>query len=172
MTMKTRLATRVKHIFKSVAPRKTVPCYLVNYDGGPSSVAALREACEMARPGTRVVAVFLDVVPYTQEIEPTAPGHEMLAQAVLAAALVNARVYGMEIETLAVPCRVQGPAFVAFAMERASQAPFADVTLFIGVDESASEPQLSPFADYVISFAPCKVVLVGRETFEYRKMME
>lgn len=166
MTIKTRLATQVKHIFESVTPRKTAPCYLVYYDGGPTSVAALREACEMANPGTQVVAVFLDVVPQTQQFDGNVPVHQMLAQAVLASAIVNARVYGVEIETVVIPCHVKGPALVALAAER------SNVTLFLGIDESETTAYLNPFADYVISLSPCKVVLVGRETFENRTIAE
>jgi nucleotide-binding universal stress UspA family protein len=166
MTIKTHLATGVKHIFENISPRKTAPCYLVNYDGGPTSVAALREACEMATPGTHVVAVFLDVVAQTQQIDGNTPVHQMLAQAVLAAAIVNARVYGVEIETLVIPCHVKGPALVTLAAER------SNATLFLGVDESETTAYLNPFADYVISLSPCKVVLVGRETFENRMIAE
>jgi len=166
MTIKTRITTGVRHIFESVSPRKTQPSYLVYYDGGPTSGAALREACEMASPGTRVVAVYLDIVPQAQEIQDHRPVHEMLAQAVLASAIVNGRLYGTGIETLCVPCHVKGPALVSLAAEQ------SDATLFIGVDECESEYLLNPFVSYVNSLAPCKVVIVGREASENRMIAE
>jgi len=152
--MRTRLAARVKRIFEKAPPRLRSASYLVYYDGGLDSVAALRQACEMASPETRVVAVFLEVVPYAQEISGDAPTHAMRAQAILAAALANARLYHREIETLSVPCHVQGPALVNLAQQRGSTA------LFMGVNRSALENHLNPFAEYVLALAPCQVVLV------------
>lgn len=165
MTIGTRITTRVKQIFETVSARRTLPCYLVYYDGGLTSAAALREACETADAGTRIVAVFLDVVPQTELIEDDAPVHKMLAQGVLAAATANARVYGAHIETVAVSCHVKGTALVALAAE------YGNATLFIGVDDSENEA-LNPFVDFIVAAAPCRVVLVGHEQFEHGTVRE
>ncbi|MBI4675291.1 MAG: universal stress protein [Chloroflexi bacterium] len=149
--MKTRLTKQVKRIFETAPPRKPAPSYLVNYDGGPASVAALREACDMASAGTKVVAVFLDQIPEGVAAE----GREMLANAILASAIVNARLYGVNIETRHIPCGVKGPTLVTLAAEQES------AVLFLGVDDRELDAQLNPFADYVLSLAPCQVVLVG-----------
>lgn len=152
--MRTQLATRVKRIFEKAPPRTSTACYLVYYDGGLGSAAALRQACEMASPETRVVAVFLDVVPHAQEIVGDTAAHTMRAQAILAAAVANARLYHREIETLSIPCHVQGPALVNLAQRRGSTA------LFMGINPSEMENHLNPFAEYVLALAPCQVVLV------------
>lgn len=155
MTIQTRLKTRIRRTFERLPARRTALQYLVYYDGGPTSLAALREACEMAPSGARVTAVFLDNVPQEHEIADDAPVNPMLAQAVLAAACVNARLYQTEINTLALPCHSRGPALVGLA----NRHPGA--VLFIGVTESEMNGQLNPFTDYVLQVAPCKVVLVG-----------
>jgi nucleotide-binding universal stress UspA family protein len=155
MTIKTRITTRVRRTFERVPPRKHVLDYLVYYDGGPTSVAALREACEMAEPGTRVTAVFLDVVPQEHEITDDTPVNDMLAKAILAAATVNARTYNVEIKTIGIPCHFKGPALVAFAAQQ------DNAVLFLGVTPREMEGQLNSFTEYVLALAPCKVVLVG-----------
>lgn len=155
MTIQTRLKTRIRRTFERLPARRTALQYLVYYDGGSSSLAALREACEMAPSGARITAVFLDTVPQEHEITDDVPVNPMLAQAVLAAAIVNARLYETEINTLIVPCHAKGPALVGLA----NQHPNA--VLFVGITESEMNGQPSPFTDYVLQLAPCKVVLVG-----------
>src|SRR5262245_66370182 len=99
MTIKTRISTRFKNIFENAAPRKEAPRFLVPYDGSPSSNAALREAIEMAQPRTRVVAVFLDVTPLSQEIEGRTTSNLMLSQAILTAAEVEWQLDGGYVGT-------------------------------------------------------------------------
>lgn len=155
MTIQTKLKTRIRRTFERLPLRKQALQYLVYYDGGPTSLAALREACEMAAPGTRVTAVFLDIVPQAYEITDDTPANPMLAQAMLAAAGVNAQLYQTEINTLALPCHFRGPALVGLANQ------YENAVLFIGVTESEMSGQLNPFTEYVLQLAPCKVVLVG-----------
>jgi hypothetical protein len=126
---------------------------LVYYDGGPDSVIALRQACEMARPNTRITAIFFD----SDTADP------MLANAALAAARVNARVYGKEIETLRMRSAAKSATLAALAAER------TNVTLFIGMDGDAAQPDR--LAQDLIAHAPCRVVVVGRTGLE-NGMME
>jgi hypothetical protein len=162
MAIKTRLATGVKHLFENVSPGKTAPCHLVYYDGGPESVVALRTACRMASASTRVVAVYMDVIPDIQDIDDNVMTDRSMANAMLAAAIVNARLYGVDIETIVVPCHAKGPALVALASE------YSNATLFLGVEEREMTLRLNPFADFMIAMSPCPVVLVGREGFRNR----
>lgn len=155
MTIQTKIKTRLRRTFEKIPARKQPPQYLVYYDGGPTSLAALREACEMAPPGARVTAVFLDLVPQEHEIADDAPVNPMLAQAILAAAQVNARLYHTEIHTLALPCHFKGPALVQLAQRH------QNAVLFVGVNGQEINGQLDSFAEYVLELAPCKVVLVG-----------
>jgi nucleotide-binding universal stress UspA family protein len=151
----TRIATGIRERFETQRLPQSEPCFLVYYDGGPSSLAALREACAIAGHENRIVAVFLDEVPQTETMDDGKPVHDMLAQAVLAAAIVNASFCGVDIETLCIPCRVKGPALVTLAAECNS------AMLFVGVEDHEPGKNLNPFADYVLSLAPCQVVLVG-----------
>lgn len=153
--MRSRLPKQMKQVFGRVPPRKQGRRYLVNYDGGMDSLAALLEACETANPDTRVVAVYLDMVPRAEALEPSLPAKAMLAEAVLAGALANARLRNYEIETLSVPCHAKGPALVALA------AQYGDAVVFLGVERREFTQHLNSFAEYVLSLAPCKVVLVG-----------
>src|SRR5581483_3225197 len=142
MNMRTRFTTQIQHAFENVPTDKNSNCYLVYYDGGPSSVAALREACETAGPKTRVIAVFLESVTPSPEADGTLPEPSMASKAILAAATVNARVYGSRSETLTLPCQIKAPALVKLAAER------GNATLFLGVDEPELHAHLNPLADY------------------------
>lgn len=164
MKMKTRITTQVKQIFENAPPKKSVPSYLVCYDGGPASLAALRQACEMASKQTRLVAVYLDVLPETENLENDAPANEMRGQAILAAAIANARMRGVKIETQIIPCHVKGPALVSLAAESNSSI------LFVGIEEHEIQDHSNPFTTFVLSMAPCKVVLVGvRDSIVFQK---
>lgn len=155
MNVKTQVATQIKHILGHLPHKITVPSYLVYYDGGLESLGALREACEMAGAGTTVIAVCLHVVPQSQSLQGGSDNQLMLAHAILAGAITNARMWNRQIETLIVPCHAKGPALVALAAERNS------AVVFLGIDQDEFSVRLDPFADYVLSLAPCKVVLVS-----------
>ncbi len=155
MTLRTRLETHVRQTFERVPPRKYAPHFLVYYDGSPTGLAALREACEMAKPGTRITTVCLEPVPFDQEIPEDARVNNMRTQAILAAAMVNARLYNAEIETLALACHSKGAALVALATKQHNPV------LFIGITENEMQRKLDAFTEYVLALAPCKVVLVS-----------
>lgn len=153
MTLRTRIKSRVRQTFERVPPRRAAPHYLVYYDGSLGALAALREACEMAKPDTRITAVFLDQVPLEQALAENTPPRSMLGQAILAAAMVNARFYNAEIETLSLPCYSKGSALVALATKQ------DNTTLFVGVTNFAGH--YDAFTEYLLTLAPCKVVLVS-----------
>lgn len=153
MTLRTKIKSRVRQTFERIPPRRAAPQYVVYYDGSLGALAALREACEMAKPGTRITAVFLDQVPLDQALAENSPPRSMLGQAILAAAMVNARLYNAEIETLSLPCHAKGSALVALAAKQ------NNATLFIGIAEQ--NDARDAFTEYVLALARCKVVLVS-----------
>lgn len=155
MRMPACFSKQIRHVLERAPSRHQGRSYLVYYDGGKDSLAALLEACETATSGTRIVAVYLDMVPLAEAPESSSPGKEMVAHAVLAGALANARLRNYEIETLRVPCHAKGPALVALA------ARYSDAVVFLGVERREFTQRLNSFAEYVLSLAPCKVVLVG-----------
>ncbi len=155
MTLRTKLKTHVRQTFERMPPRKFAPHYLVYYDGGPAALAALREACEMAKPGTRITALFMETVPLEQELSENPRLNTMRSQAILAAAIVNARLHHVEIETLGIACHTKGAAMVSLAAKQ------HNTVVFLGVMEKQLQGQLDAFTEYVLAFAPCKVVLVG-----------
>lgn len=105
------------------------PCVLVYYDGEMTSVAALRAACAECKPGMRIVAVYLDMLPMIPESKGKGQDRVFMAKAVLAAAVVNAATYGFEIETLSLETYRRGMALVKLA------ADCGDSAIYIGVDE-------------------------------------
>jgi hypothetical protein len=130
-------------------PRPT-SCFLVYYDGSLTSVCALRAACTDAAPETRIIAVYLETVPLTQSLAPVSGKHPLASQAALAAAVVNAKTFGRDVETAAVECHIRGRAMVDLAEE------CGNATIYVGTDRE----QRDALADYVQALAPADVVLV------------
>lgn len=152
--MKTRIAIPFKRVFQSKPRSEAAARYLVHYDGSLESMLALRQACETARDGTRVVAVYLDAFPHGEPLPENKSERSMKAKAILAAALANARVWNVSIDTLCIPCHVAGPAFIALSQT------YGNATLFVGVDKKTFPDQPNPFADFVLACAQKQVVLV------------
>jgi hypothetical protein len=152
--MKTRIATQFRQVFQAKPRRETAARYLVLYDGSLASVLALREACESAPNGTRVVAVYLEQVPHSEPLPEAGSERSMNAKAILASALANARMWNVAIETQSVPCHVAGPAFAALAQT------YANVTLFVGVDKKALSEHSNSFVDFLLASARARVVVV------------
>lgn len=126
-------------------------CFLVYYDASLESLLALQEACEDAAPDTKIIAVYLDSVPYVdgaQRLSEYDPGS---AGPILAAAVVNARTYGASVETLAVPCQARGPAMLRLA------AQYPNATIYLGIEPDGP----NPFADYIRTLLPARVILVA-----------
>lgn len=153
MKLETRQPVRIRKAFgtSSVPVRPT--CFLVYYDGGLSSLAALREACRQATPGTPIIAVYLDMIPLTEAPKRDDTLRTMASQAILAAASANAAMYGVPIKTLNLECHVRGPALLALAEK------YGDAKIFLGI-ETAQVNELDPFASYIQALEPARVTLV------------
>lgn len=148
MILRTRIPNwRVGSIERRL-PRSRTRSFLVYYDGGLESAAALRAACEMADAKTKITALYLEVFSDSRELDEEL--QTMRATAILAGAIVNAQIRGVAIATETVRCRSKGPALVA----RAAQD---HATIFLGVEESARP---NTFAEYVLALAPAQVLLV------------
>lgn len=126
------------------------PCFLVYYDGSLPSVCALRAACTDATPETRIVAVYLDTMPLTQQLSAARQERNFASQAALAAAVVNAQTYGRPIETATVKCHIRGQAMVQLAQD------YGNACIYLGNDSE----QRDSLPDYVQALAPAKVVMV------------
>lgn len=129
--------------------------FLVYYDGGIASIAALRHACQTAGASTEVVAVYLARVPAATEPDYDAIVERQNAKLILAGAIVNAQTYGLSIRTEIVPAPVQGPAMTQLA------ARHGNATIFLGVEQEELDKKQNPFAEYVQKLAPSDVVLVA-----------
>lgn len=150
MKLDVRPRNKVRKHFKSAQAQPSQSCLLVYYDGGFASLAALRAACLNAKPETHLIAIYLDVVPEHRERDhdsdvPTA------AQAILAAAAVNAANYGIALQTSILECHVRGPALIHLAEQ------YGNATIYLGVEKDES----NPFADYVRAMAPSDVVIIS-----------
>ena len=75
-----------------------------------------RAACRNAKPDTLLIAVYLEMVPLTPT-NATLNGAicPMAARAILAAAAVNAALYGASLETVSLGVHVHGPALIHLA---------------------------------------------------------
>lgn len=125
------------------------PSVLVYYDGGLASMAALQAACE-DMPKTRIVAVYVEMVPLVPNAVAARQQDAFAGKAILAAAMVNAATYGSRIETLCLETHTRGEALAQLA------ADCGDSTIYLGVD-SAHPDWL---ADYLQAHAPANLVLV------------
>ncbi len=147
-------ATRQRRRFEIPKPNKTAPCFLVYYDGGSASVAALSEACAQAGHETTVIAAYLDMVPHTEPLDCKTSVRTFEANAILAAATVNAHMRGIKIQTEVVHCRVKGPALVNLA------AQHANAVIFLGVEPCAEQGNQDAFVDYVEALAPADLFII------------
>ncbi len=150
--MLTRTPTRHIKRFEKERARPSTKRFLVCYNGGVQGATALRAACEMADAHTRITAVYLDV------LDPSSvcgdQDHPMRASAILAGALTNARLCGIAIDVQVIPCRVRGPALVAFLNE------VGEATVFLGVERAELEAHSNPFVEFVCNCVANQVVLV------------
>ncbi|HZQ10894.1 MAG TPA: universal stress protein [Anaerolineae bacterium] len=155
--MKSTLKIResVKQPTKTAAKSNSSSCFLVYYDGGASSAAALRYACQQADSRTQITAVYLAVVPHDQALDEKNERAAEDAYTVLAAAIANAKQLGKQIETKIVACRVKGPELVRLAKERGG------VPIILGIDHAELDGKLNSFAEFVTALAPADVVLVA-----------
>jgi nucleotide-binding universal stress UspA family protein len=136
-----------------VAPgtKKRALCFLVYYDGDTASTAALNSALDLMEPNTVIIALAC---------APTSPraatSNPMLhATSALAHAARSAAQRGVAIRTELLECDDLGPALVEHASVYG-----ADI-IFWGVARAEVESGLNPAAEYILKFAPSKVVLVG-----------
>lgn len=152
-----KLQTRNSVEFRKPADTPPAPtretCFLVYYDGGPASVAALREACRHARSGTKIIAVYLEMIPLSESPEQSDCARTMAIQGILAAATVNAATYGASCKTTYRECHVRGPSMVRMA------AQHGNAKIFLGIENGEAD-DLNPFASYVQQLAPANLVLV------------
>lgn len=142
---KTRLGTAGHYDM----PVRRAPCVLVYYDGGLESMTALRAACANSKRGTRIIAVYLEVVPLKPKlVARTDPN--FIGNAVLAAALVNAETYGVKIETRCVETTARG-----IGLERLA-ADYSNCMIYMGTD-----PQHPDWlTDYMLTNMPGKIVVI------------
>jgi hypothetical protein len=155
MSTKPLLKAKTQRFSQVQSETPQADCFIVNYDGSPASTAAMRYACQMATPQTDIIAVYLDLVPQSQDLDEIPPDRTYNARTILTAATINAQMRGVAIETEIVECRVKGPALVQCATE------YGNATIFLGVEQSELDSQLNPFAEYVQQLAPADVVLVA-----------
>lgn len=138
-----------------VSPGNTTQCFLVHYDGGMASVAALNSALDLMDLNTEVIAVTPLLILPTQRLDAPNLDLEIHARAALAGATTKAALRGVEIVTKIVECSDPGRAMVEEA--RAQNAAL----VFWGVERAEVESGLNPSVQYVLKHAPSKVVLVG-----------
>src|SRR5436309_6991055 len=86
--------------------------FLVYYDGSAAALAALKTAISLAERGTAITAISFVSVPRSQPLNMTLPHLETRAKVVLAAAVANAALFGIEIGTEIIQCHAIGPALV------------------------------------------------------------
>lgn len=153
MKLQTSSPVRMREPVRFAAPPARQTCFLVYYDGGLASLAALREACLQAKPNTKIIAVYLETIPQSQALGQDDCSRALTVQGILAAATVNAAMYGVGIKTSFQECHVRGPALLHLAEQH------GNAKIFLGVD-GAEPPERNPFASYVQALAPGQVVLV------------
>lgn len=148
LDLKTRPDVRSEQIEQTFHP---APCVLVYYDGGLPSLAALRKACAEVKTGTRIVAVYLDMVPLIPETAAQRNDRVFIGKAILAAAMVNAAMYASQVELLCLEAHTRGLALVQLATE------CGDSTIYMGTDPEHPDW----LTDYLLANAPSNVVLVS-----------
>ena len=126
-------------------------CFLVYFDGGTASTAALNSALDLREPDTRIIVVACTVAPPRA----SAPDSRHGAEALLAAAVREATQRGVPVSTETLECDDLGHALVECT------ARFQADIIFWGVERSEVETGLGAAAAYVLKFASAKVVLVG-----------
>ncbi len=138
-----------------VDTEKGTQCFLVHYDGGMASVAALNSALDLMDLNTEVIAVTPVLLAPREPLAASNLDLEIRAKGALAAAMTNAALRGVEITTKIVECNDPGRAMVEEA--RVHNASL----VFWGVERAEVELGLNPSVQYVLKYAPSKVVLVG-----------
>ncbi len=129
--------------------QKQSPCFMVYYDGGRASIAALNSALDLQERNTVILAVAC-------ELSRRHPLHlKNRAEVALAGAVTNAARRGVSIRTRVLTGHDLGRALVECAAEYG-----ADI-IFWGIERAEVEKGLNRAAEYVLKFAPSKVVLVG-----------
>jgi hypothetical protein len=130
-------------------------CFLVYYDGGMASAAALKSAMDLSLPNTVIVAEACVPGPQLQARGEPRRRLQSSAEAVLAGAVLHAARRGISIRTETIECQDSGRALVQCAEDYR-----ADI-IFWGIERTEAERGLNRAAEYVLKFAPSKVVLVG-----------
>ncbi|MGB8647816.1 MAG: universal stress protein [Anaerolineae bacterium] len=130
-------------------------CYLVYYDGGPASAAALRSALDLMEPETRIIALASIVSSAHPPTKDSASRFETGAQAALAGAVANAAERGIAIQTAMLTSADPGRAIVSYAYECHA------TKIFWGINRAEVERGLNATVQYLLRFAPTQVVLVG-----------
>ncbi len=131
--------------------KKHIECFLIYFDGGAASLAALNSALDLAGLSTLVITVAC--VPLSRP--PPVSSSKLSLEASLALAVKNAARRGVSIRTEALQCDDLGRALVDCA------ARFNADIIFWGVERAEVESGLNRAAEYVMKFASAKVVLVG-----------
>src|SRR5215210_5680505 len=117
MSLQVKSSSELKHIAGAEKSALPSPCVLVYYDGGMASMAALRAACTDFSHKTRIVAVYVEMVPMVPQAVARRKEHVFAGRAILAAALVNAATYGARIETLCLETHTRGEALAQLAAD-------------------------------------------------------
>jgi nucleotide-binding universal stress UspA family protein len=128
---------------------------LVHYDGRGASLAALNSALDLMDSDTEVIAVAIVASPRTLPLGVSSLQLATQAESALAAAMRSAALRGVAISTEIVESQEPGPALVEVARARGA------TIIFWGVQRSEVELGLNPAIEYVLKYAPSKVVLVG-----------